>query len=87
MPQGVVRLSAGRESLSDEAQALCFLAGANSIFTGDVLLTAGNPARDRDAALLARLGMRAAVLPEDAGAPAQQTCSCHGEAAAEATPA
>lgn len=87
MPHSVVRLSAGRESLSDEAQALCFLAGANSIFTGDVLLTAGNPARDRDAALLTRLGMRAAVLPEDAGASAEQTCGCHGEAATEATPA
>jgi len=63
MPHSVVRLSAGRESLSDEAQALCFLAGANSIFTGDLLLTAGNPSRDRDAALLGRLGMRVAELP------------------------
>ncbi|MGO4839596.1 biotin synthase BioB, partial [Rhizobiaceae sp. 2RAB30] len=52
MPKSVVRLSAGRTAMSDELQALCFLAGASSIFTGDVLLTTGNPARDRDAALL-----------------------------------
>ncbi|WP_018390422.1 biotin synthase BioB [Ancylobacter sp. FA202] len=57
LPRSVVRLAAGRQALSDEAQALCFLAGANSVFTGDVLLTAGNPARDRDMDLLARLGM------------------------------
>ncbi|MGU3496844.1 biotin synthase BioB [Xanthobacteraceae bacterium A53D] len=57
MPASVVRLSAGRETLSEEAQALCFLAGANSIFVGDVLLTAGNPAPTRDAAMLERLGM------------------------------
>lgn len=63
MPKSVVRLSAGRTAMSDELQALCFLAGANSIFTGDVLLTTGNPDRDRDAALLGRLGMRAVRLP------------------------
>jgi len=61
MPQSVVRLSAGRHAMSDEMQALCFLAGANSIFTGDVLLTTGNPARDKDAELLDKLGMRAAT--------------------------
>lgn len=63
MPQSVVRLSAGRSAMSDEAQALCFLAGANSIFTGDVLLTTGNPDRDEDAKLLNELGMRAMTLP------------------------
>ena len=58
MPLSMVRLSAGRESMSDAAQALCFLAGANSIFTGDRLLTAPNAGDDADAALMARLGMR-----------------------------
>jgi biotin synthase len=57
-PKAVVRLSAGRETMSDELQALCFLAGANSIFVGDRLLTTANPAMDSDAALLAALGMR-----------------------------
>ena len=63
MPESVVRLSAGRHAMSDELQALCFLAGANSIFTGDVLLTTGNPERNKDFALLKRLGMRAAEAP------------------------
>ncbi|TKW74049.1 MAG: biotin synthase, partial [Bradyrhizobium icense] len=58
MPQSVVRLSAGRQYMTDELQALCFLAGANSIFIGDVLLTTRNPQRDRDAALLDRLGIK-----------------------------
>jgi biotin synthase len=58
MPASVVRLSAGREDMSEETQALCFLAGANSIFYGPRLLTTPNPARDRDMALLDRLGMR-----------------------------
>ena len=57
MPQSMVRLSAGREHMSDATQALCFLAGANSIFTGDTLLTTANPGDDADAALLARLGL------------------------------
>ena len=57
MPESVIRLSAGRESMSDTAQALCFLAGANSIFTGDRLLTTGNAGDDRDAALFAKLGL------------------------------
>jgi biotin synthase len=56
MPKSVVRLSAGRQYMTDELQALCFLAGANSIFIGDVLLTTKNPQRDRDANLLSRLG-------------------------------
>jgi len=59
MPVSYVRLSAGREGMTDEAQALCFLAGANSIFYGPRLLTTANPAADRDRALLARLGMQA----------------------------
>lgn len=58
MPKSVVRLSAGRDEMSDELQALCFFAGANSIFYGDKLLTTGNPAAERDMALLARLGMQ-----------------------------
>ena len=58
MPESMVRLSAGRESMSDSAQALCFMAGANSIFTGDKLLTTGNAGDDKDAALFARLGVR-----------------------------
>ena len=58
MPRSRVRLAAGREGMSDECQALCFLAGANSIFTGRTLLTTPNPGADRDAALLDRLGMR-----------------------------
>ena len=57
MPQSMVRLSAGREHMSDATQALCFLAGANSIFTGDTLLTTANPGDDADAALLTRLGL------------------------------
>jgi biotin synthase len=58
MPQAMVRLSAGRESMSEPTQALCFLAGANSIFTGDKLLTAANAGDDKDAALFAKLGLR-----------------------------
>ncbi|HEY5217300.1 MAG TPA: biotin synthase BioB, partial [Pseudolabrys sp.] len=58
MPASVVRLSAGREDMSEETQALCFLAGANSIFYGPKLLTTPNPARDRDMLLLDKLGMR-----------------------------
>ena len=59
MPRSQVRLSAGRESMSDEMQALCFLAGANSIFYGEKLLTTPNPAADRDRQLFERLGIRA----------------------------
>ena len=58
LPRSVVRLSAGRQYMTDELQALCFLAGANSIFIGDVLLTTSNPQRDRDADLLDRLGIK-----------------------------
>ena len=59
MPKAVIRLSAGREDLTDEAQALAFLAGANSIFYGPRLLTTSNPAEARDQALMARLGLTA----------------------------
>jgi biotin synthase len=58
MPRARVRLSAGRQQMDDALQALCFVAGANSIFYGDKLLTTGNPDADRDRALLARLGMK-----------------------------
>lgn len=57
MPTSYVRLSAGREHMSDEAQALCFLAGANSIFVGDELLTTNNPGQDKDSALFDQLGV------------------------------
>jgi len=57
MPRSVVRLSAGREDMSEETQALCFLAGANSIFYGPKLLTTPNPGRDRDRELMDKLGM------------------------------
>jgi len=58
MPASMVRLSAGRESMSEATQALCFMAGANSIFTGDKLLTAPNAGDDNDAAMFARLGLK-----------------------------
>ena len=59
MPQSYVRLSAGREEMSDEMQALCFLAGANSIFYGEKLLTTPNPAQGHDRELFGKLGIRA----------------------------
>jgi biotin synthase len=68
MPKSVVRLSAGRQYMTDELQALCFVAGANSIFIGDVLLTTKNPQTDRDANLLGRLGMTSKL---DTAAPAE----------------
>ncbi len=61
MPTARVRLSAGRQQMSDELQALCFLAGANSIFYGEQLLTTGNPEVEHDRALLDRLGMYASA--------------------------
>jgi biotin synthase len=57
MPQSMVRLSAGREDMSEETQALCFLAGANSIFYGPKLLTTPNSEQSRDRALMDRLGL------------------------------
>src|SRR6185369_10897280 len=58
MPKSWVRLSAGRGEMSDELQALCFLAGANSMFYGDKLLTTGNPDVEQDEALFRRLGLK-----------------------------
>ncbi len=69
MPRAHVRLSAGREAMSDETQALCFLAGANSIFYGEKLLTTGNPDVQRDQRLFARLGLKAQERQTDARAP------------------
>lgn len=66
MPASVVRLSAGRTDMSDELQALCFTAGANSIFYGDRLLTTDNPEARRDRALLDRLGLSPAAASEPA---------------------
>ena len=63
MPKSMVRLSAGREDMSDEAQALCFMAGANSIFYGPKLLTTPNPVADADRALFAKLGLSPMPLP------------------------
>jgi biotin synthase len=70
MPASFVRLSAGRLSLTDEAQALCFLAGANSVFLGDRLLTTPNPGQRHDDQLLNRLGMRLSAAAPAAAAPA-----------------
>ena len=64
MPRSMVRLSAGRESMSESTQALCFLAGANSIFTGDKLLTAANAGDSADAAMFAKLGLKPLVSEE-----------------------
>ncbi|OBZ96576.1 biotin synthase [Pararhizobium polonicum] len=64
MPRSHVRLSAGRTQMSDEMQALCFFAGANSIFAGDTLLTADNPGEDHDAALFRRLGLKPVELEQ-----------------------
>ncbi len=74
MPGSRVRLSAGRRSLSREAAALCFMAGANSIFVGEKLLTTPNPEREEDEELLRELGLRAAPLagPSDDGSTAAQ---------------
>ena len=63
MPASHVRLSAGREAMNDQMQALCFLAGANSIFYGEKLLTTGNAEAERDQALFSRLGLHADRAP------------------------
>jgi len=75
MPMSMVRLSAGRESMSDATQALCFLAGANSIFTGDKLLTTPNAGDDSDAAMFERLGLTALQGEEPLRACSGQTAS------------
>ncbi|MDQ6966322.1 MAG: biotin synthase, partial [Mariprofundaceae bacterium] len=63
MPSSYVRLSAGRENMAEEVQALCFLAGANSIFYGEKLLTTGNQEEEADTILFARLGLHAEKTP------------------------
>jgi biotin synthase len=87
MPRSVVRLSAGRAEMNEELQALCFLAGANSIFYGEKLLTTGNPDVEADQALFARLGLvpmavaeqsrtvHADVLADDAAGDAVHSCA------------
>ena len=67
MPKSFVRLSAGREGMSDEMQALCFFAGANSIFYGERLLTTGNLTADHDQMLFRRLGVRPLLAQGDSG--------------------
>jgi biotin synthase len=69
MPRSMVRLSAGREAMSAETQALCFLAGANSIFYGEKLLTTANPAAEADQALFARLGLTPMAAPDPGPVP------------------
>lgn len=71
MPRSFVRLSAGRTEMSDELQAMCFFAGANSIFVGDTLLTADNPGEDKDEALFRKLGVEGLEIADEArgGAP------------------
>ena len=65
MPQSAVRLSAGRNDMSDEMQALCFFAGANSIFYGEKLLTTANPKENKDLQLLDRLGIKPQTLKQE----------------------
>lgn len=84
MPKTMVRLSAGRTEMSDELQALCFMAGANSIFLGEKLLTTPNPGRNDDFALLSRLGLRplaaspsALAARGEAVAMIEASCNCH----------
>jgi len=66
MPTARVRLSAGRQQMGEAVQALCFMAGANSIFYGDKLLVTGNPDADADVRLLAKLGLKATAVAADA---------------------
>ena len=72
MPESYVRLSAGRTQMSDETQALCFLAGANSMFYGERLLTTDNPEESRDQQLFQRLGLNMEQIEEE-----PKVC-CHG---------
>jgi biotin synthase len=74
MPLSYVRLSAGRTEMSEEKQALCFLAGANSLFLGEKLLTTGNPDTDQDRKLFERLGLRFESAVASEPAVAQQCC-------------
>ena len=72
MPKSMVRLSAGRLEMDASTQALCFLAGANSIFFGDTLLTTGNPAQQTDRALFDKLGVRPMPIQAQAELPAAE---------------
>ncbi|MCG2842177.1 biotin synthase BioB [Sandaracinobacter sp. RS1-74] len=82
MPASMVRLSAGRESMSASTQALCFLAGANSLFTGDKLLTTGNSGANADQALFERLGLQDLALGDlPLQSAPQNPLSAHAEAA------
>lgn len=81
MPKAAVRLSAGREEMSDETQAMAFFAGANSIFYGEKLLTTANPSENEDAALMEKLGIKP-LLPEGYTAEGTNPCPIHGEGAA-----
>lgn len=77
MPKSFVRLSAGRTDMSDEMQALCFFAGANSIFVGETLLTADNPGEDKDSKLFSKLGLSALELDIDTS-PEHEPAACAG---------
>ncbi|MGA9342550.1 MAG: biotin synthase BioB [Rhodanobacteraceae bacterium] len=79
MPASMVRLSAGRAEMSDELQALCFLAGANSIFHGEKLLTTGNPDVEHDRQLFARLGIEPMDAPAEATAARVNMAACDSE--------
>ncbi len=76
MPESYVRLSAGRRSIGETGQALCFLAGANSIFYGDKLLTTPNPEESSDMALLEKLGMTTTCSQEIHDTPSCEPDSC-----------
>jgi biotin synthase len=83
MPRAMVRLSAGREQMNEALQAMCFLAGANSIFYGDQLLTTSNPQAEADRKLLERLGIRAEAaqqMPLDKSG-CEHGCDGHSSAA------
>ena len=81
MPRSMVRLSAGRAEMSDELQALCFCAGANSIFYGEKLLTTGNPDTERDLALFDRLGLRPMHVDAAEAPAAEASGGCGGHCA------
>ena len=81
MPKSHVRLSAGRTDMSDELQAMCFFAGANSIFVGDTLLTADNPEEDKDQILFDKLGITAMSVGSDGSHIGVQNNTCPGSAA------
>lgn len=78
MPESYVRLSAGRTEMSDETQALCFLAGANSIFYGDRLLTTDNPDENHDQALFKKLGLSSMQVAPPADTAVKTGCACSG---------